>query len=116
MARIIFLTPGWIGAGCMMTGAVCGGYSFFNILRYWTSVDGVIPPLWGVTPMAFSTAVILFFYGLSFFWVGYLIRQFNVPVQRRGRLTRREAIEISLAIISLLSAITTGLIGAFKGR
>lgn len=116
MSQMRFLlTPQWIGWGCMLTGGGGAVYCFVNVVQYvYYRRSGLIPPLFGVTPMAFETALITFFYGMALFWIGYLIKQFDAGGGKRGRLTRREKVEVVLAVISLLSGVFTATAAVLK--
>src|ERR1051326_1858267 len=74
-----FLTPRWIGSGCIITGFLTAWYSFFRLMEY--LIYGFIPPLIHDTPaMSFSTALLLLADGIALAWAGWVIKHLRPDV------------------------------------
>ena len=114
MREWFFLQPRWIAWGCILTGAFSFGYSLVNVIRYAT--HGEIRPLFGYTPMAFSTAGLFVLNGLAIFWIGWIMREQTIvrPHKSQAGLTNAQIVQLLLALISASSLLAVALIGALK--
>lgn len=99
--------------GQIITGAIMSGYSFIEILRY--PKRGALPPFFGDTPMAFTTAVLLFLCGLAWFWNGMDKRMNGYqPKEQPFTFTGADVAHVAAAAISALAALIVGLIAILK--
>ena len=97
----------------MLSGAVGTVFGFYVTLRYAVKGD-TVTPLFGTTPMAFTTAGICVIYGIAIFWDGWLTRERTIDRPPSRAWTTHQVLQLTLAIISALSMIAVALIGVLK--
>ena len=97
----------------MVTGACGATFSFVVTLRYAYKGEAGLA-IYGSTPMAFSTAVLLMIYGIAIFWDGWLSREQTIVRPQSSGFTSHQFIQIALAILTSLTMVIVALIGALK--
>lgn len=97
----------------MISGLAGAAFGFFVVIRYALHGHG-LPPLFGDTPMAFTTAALAIVYGLAIFWDGWLTRERAIQRPPSRQWTAHQVLQLLLAIISALTVVATTLIGVMR--
>lgn len=97
----------------MISGLVGAGYGFFVVFRY-AIHEKAVTPIFGETPMAFTTATLAVIYGLAIFWDGWLTRERAIQRPPSREWTTHQVLQLIMAVISALTMIITALIGTVR--